>query len=181
MLKDNGKQRVVVEGNRRLATLLIVLDLPIADGLHFPDLRVTSSHRKALWEAPCFEVASREEVYRFLGFRHIGGIKTWSSEAKARYIYREVEDEVAKRLDEVFAAVSRRTGLDTGAIRTSYLAYALIHAARDKLGLDTTRLLAHDERRFGVWIRAMQSPDVRAHLGLADVTTYSDIQRSLRN
>lgn len=177
-LKGAKGKLTVVEGNRRLATLMILLQLPAAGDLAFPDIALSKAKKDVLSEVPCFTIKNREEVYRFLGFRHIGGIRTWSAEAKARYIYNEAVSESRAKSEDVFLAVSRRTGLEKGAVRTSCLAYALLMAARD-LGIDVARLQSHDERRFGVWTRAMSSTDIRAYLGIGDVSSFEDLAETV--
>lgn len=175
------ESRVVLEGNRRVATLKILLGLPEAGGLEFPDLDLPAKKKETLSTIPCFLVDQRNDVHAFLGFRHIGGIKGWSAEAKARYIYNQVRTLPAKNGDNAFDLISRRTGLEKQAVRQAYLAYALACEARDRGIAAAQKLFVHDERRFGVLVRLLVSKDVRQYLGLDSAGTAKEIEVSLRN
>ena len=90
---DETGTHSVLEGNRRLAALTILLRLDTAKALDLAfaiDPVPTAEQLGELREIPCFVVERPEDVHRFLGFRHIGGLKTWSAEAKARYLLAEV-------------------------------------------------------------------------------------------
>ena len=124
---------VVLEGNRRLAALKVLLQTPAADeaGLRF-DLEIGNELREQLALVPCY-VVGREEVRKYLGFRHIGGIKRWGPEAKARYVIDEVDR--ARTAGELrpFLAVARRVGSNTQSIRDSYIALLLLRHGRLEL------------------------------------------------
>ena len=78
---------VVVEGNRRLAALKILLfdwAQKAVDISNLPD--VGEEVRLRLNPVPVKEYASREEVIPYLGVRHIRGSKDWEALAKARYV-----------------------------------------------------------------------------------------------
>ena len=91
VLGANGEgKHVVVEGNRRLAALLAIHEHEVADEYPLPT-SPTAQQIGELQKIPCFVVDTREEVTQYLGFRHIGGLKQWSPEAKARYLILEVD------------------------------------------------------------------------------------------
>jgi hypothetical protein len=175
-----GRAYVVLEGNRRLAALLVLLqDDRARDGeLRFALEREPSEQEAAdLREIPCYVVPEREEVHRFLGFRHIGGIKTWSAEAKARYLFAEVEKISVEAGKDAFSAIGRRVGSNALGVRNSYVAFATLQAAASEFGIDTTYVLQH---RFGVWLRAMNSPELRSHVGLdPGATGYQEVTAAL--
>lgn len=84
---ENGRL-IVVEGNRRLAAVkLLNQEIP-------PPARrlnsVTQLRNDAVVappvELPCIEYSSRREVMRYLGYRHITGIKEWDALSKAKYL-----------------------------------------------------------------------------------------------
>jgi hypothetical protein len=174
---DNGAF-VVLEGNRRLAALKILLeddDAQEAELSFALDEELTREGRDELLELPALIVDDRSEVRKYLGFRHIGGIKTWSAEAKARYLADEVE-RVANS-DNPFLDVSRRVGSNVQGVRHAYIAISTLRYARDEFGIS---IAAIQHRRFGVWIRAMNSPDLREYIGLGDPRSYDEVRAALQ-
>ena len=115
-----GDGWTALEGNRRLAALKVLLREPVAQVAEVTarlDEPPDSATLDALREVPVYVVADREEVHKYLGFRHIGGIKTWSAEAKARYLRQETERAAARGLDQPFLEVARRVGSNSQGIR----------------------------------------------------------------
>ena len=80
-----GDGNVVIEGNRRLAAVKLLLHPDLAEevGAKVPSLAET--RRKALEELPVIR-ETREGAWRYLGFKHVNGPAKWSSYAKSRYI-----------------------------------------------------------------------------------------------
>ena len=173
--KAKSSKYIVLEGNRRLAAIMILRDLKVAEGLTF-DIEVNSSVRQRLEKVPCFKVSDRQEVYRYLGFRHIGGIKTWGAEAKARYIAREVARAVTSGSDQPFRDVARRVGSNSQGIRNNYIALTIMRHARDEFGINTKTL---QNERFTVWLRALNSGNIRAYIGFGDASGFREIETAL--
>ncbi len=167
---------IVLEGNRRLAALMIVLELPAADGHSFPGIELPGSRVETLSEVPCFAIASRAEVHAFLGFRHIGGTKTWEAEAKARYLLLEVDRAVSEGTGDPFREVGRRVGSNALGVRNPYIAIRILQSAREDFGLDSTFV---QQQRFGVWLRAMNSPEIRGFIGLGNPRTHEEIREAI--
>ena len=182
VLESDGEEgrAVVVEGNRRLATLLILLQEPVAQEtrLRFRlDEEPSAARLTELGEVPCYTVSSAEEVHSFLGFRHIGGLKTWLPEAKARYLLAEVERVVSTRgADGVFTAVGRTVGSNAQGVRNPYIALKILRYARSEFGIDSSYI---EENRFGVWHRCMNSPDLRTYIGIGNARTFDEIETAL--
>lgn len=178
---DQGKY-VVVEGNRRFATIQILLQTPAAidADLEFDyEVDPTPDQLGALEEVPCVIVTSDAEVRKFLGYRHIGGIKTWSAEAKARYLETEIEEAVAHGSTSPFKDVGKRVGTNALGVRGPYIALKTLKAARDDLGLrDVAKRVLRD--RFGVWNRLLNSAEVRTFIGLGDAMDFPTIQARLQ-
>ena len=76
----------VIEGNRRLAALkLLTGELPVPPGrTSVEDVCEGAIHRPR--KVPCLVFVHEDKIMRYLGFRHITGIKSWGSLQKARYI-----------------------------------------------------------------------------------------------
>src|SRR5581483_4346641 len=87
---DAGRY-VVVEGNRRLATLKLLLDEGARSAVdrreYWEEAAQAASPRSdQLDPVPTFEYQTREELVAYLGFRHVTGVVPWTAEAKARYV-----------------------------------------------------------------------------------------------
>ena len=81
---ENGKN-VVIEGNRRLAAVKLLLDPKLAQTLKVNVPTITEEAKGALRKLP-FVSDTRENAWRYLGFKHVNGPAKWSSYAKSRYI-----------------------------------------------------------------------------------------------
>jgi hypothetical protein len=111
---EEGGRRLVVEGNRRLAALMILLQLPPASDVGITRTQETSPSKESLdrlRHIPGVEVASREELSDYLGFRHISGLKVWTPEAKARWLYHQVEQAKQAGSTNPFYEIGRRGAL----------------------------------------------------------------------
>jgi hypothetical protein len=175
---DKRGRRSVLEGNRRLATLMILLGAPEAEGLSFQNIEPTRDDLKALSAVPCFQIPTRDEVHAYLGFRHIGGIKTWEPEAKARYLLIEIDKARRTGSDDPFKDVGRRVGSNALGVRNPYIALSVLRFAQEEWSLDS-KFVQHE--RFGVWQRSLNSPEIREYIGFGDARTYSEVQSALQD
>jgi hypothetical protein len=173
----DGDSFVALEGNRRLAAVKILLeddDAKEAELRFDLDEEMTEEVKASLLTLPVFVAPDRAAVRKYLGFRHIGGIKTWSSEAKARYLATEVE--LVKDEENPFLDVARRVGSNVQGVRHSYIAISVLRYAQAEFGIETSQV---QHRRFGVWVRAMNSPDLRDYIGLGDPRSYGEVRAGL--
>jgi hypothetical protein len=180
VLRDREDEFIVLEGNRRLATLMIVLQLPgaVDAGLEF-DLGIESEPegwRERLQAVPCHEVPTRDAVRRFLGFRHIGGMKPWSAQAKARYLHEEVLRSKEAGSDHPFRDVGRGVGSNSQGVRNAVYAYIVLLRGRDDAGIDIRYVM---DNRFGVWQRALNSVELRTFLGIGWPKRFDEVDAAL--
>lgn len=85
VIEDN-KQFIAIEGNRRLAAVKLIhkkYDEKIP--LHIIE-RITKELLDQTKTLPCIVVNSREESWKYIGFKHVNGPAKWGSYAKAKYI-----------------------------------------------------------------------------------------------
>ena len=173
---DGEGDYTVVEGNRRLAALKVLHGAPEAGDLRFLGIEPSPEQIEQLGEIPCFSISSRDEVHSYIGFRHIGGLKTWPPEAKARYLLSEVRKLVDTGATDPFRELARRVGSSAQAVRIPYLAIRILLYAREEFALEVAYVQEH---RFGVWRRCMSSADIRAYIGLDQARTYWEIEEAL--
>jgi hypothetical protein len=90
VLKINDEEYIAVEGNRRLSSLYL-LNNPHSATIKQKTVELLSEEAEAeghnIIDVPCVVFHSRKQTSRFLGFKHIVGVKNWSALEKARYIY----------------------------------------------------------------------------------------------
>ncbi len=109
--EEDGK-KVVIEGNRRLAAVNILLNRAIAESYatRIPD--IADEEKRALAQLPIV-IGSREGNWRYLGFKHVNGPAKWSSYAKAQYIadvHRKFKielEEIANQIGDTHKTVQR--------------------------------------------------------------------------
>lgn len=88
MAGDNGKF-IVLEGNRRLAALKLLLGIDLPKDFEMPSSisHILSSELiESIASIPVLEVSDRTEAWRFIGFKHVNGPAKWGSYAKAKYV-----------------------------------------------------------------------------------------------
>ena len=81
---EDGRN-IVIEGNRRLAAVKVLLGGGKNKDLGWAGPSLSQDARADLETLPTI-FSTREDAWRFLGFKHVNGPATWSSYAKASYI-----------------------------------------------------------------------------------------------
>jgi ParB-like nuclease domain len=109
--KESGKN-VVIEGNRRLAALNVLLHPHIAKANNWAIPEISEEILKSLEYVPVI-FQDREHSWRYLGYKHVNGPAKWSSFAKARYIaqvHREFDvtlEDIASQIGDGHKTVQR--------------------------------------------------------------------------
>ena len=109
--QESGKN-VVIEGNRRLAAVKLLLDPELAANLKISVPKITKQERRDLEELPAI-VDTRENAWRYLGFKHVNGPAKWSSYAKSQYIadvhrnYKVPLQDIARQIGDTHRTVQR--------------------------------------------------------------------------
>jgi len=85
IVATENKEKVVIEGNRRLAALKILLNPAIPQKYGWETPKISRKAKEDLEQVPGI-ASSRKDSWRYLGFKHVNGPAKWSSFAKAAYI-----------------------------------------------------------------------------------------------
>lgn len=172
--KENEDGRHTVwEGNRRLSALKIINRDDCPENIPEPLLQEASEHD--LSQVPVVFVDSYEDVKKFIGYRHISGLKTWPAEAKARFVTSAVKEAIAKGDSNPFKTVGKEIGSNASGVRGYYLAELTLEAAEDS-GADTS-VIRRD--RFGVWQRLWNSSGLRQFLDFPETKTAADLTEAI--
>lgn len=119
VLNKNGDKLVVLEGNRRLAAILLFLNDELVrktekvGGVSIDMPKINDRNKKSLKSISVFRVKSRENARDYIGFKHINGPAKWNSYAKAKFaaLWHEEEkvslEEIARRIGDRHDTVRR--------------------------------------------------------------------------
>jgi hypothetical protein len=163
---------VVVEGNRRLAAMLL-LAMPTKAPANLVEKwrEVARSAKSTVTEVPTLLYEDRSQITPYLGFRHITGVLAWRPYQKGRYIAHLVEDSKLS-----FVEISKLIGSKAKTVREHYVSYTLVRQARDSFNIDTSNA----EESFGVLRRALSDPNMREHIDLELDQSEKDLARPLK-
>lgn len=161
--EENGRN-VVIEGNRRLAAIKILLDgnlrrkLKLAD---FPSL--SSQDRKKIEKGlPAIVLAKREDIWKYLGFKHVHGPAKWSSYAKAQYIAM-----VHKKTKASLVEIAEQIGDQHQTVQRLYWALMVIEQA-EKSGVWKRDFSYKHQLSFSHLMTGLQYNGFRSFLNLRD-------------
>ncbi|MCT4615440.1 MAG: hypothetical protein N4A49_11260 [Marinifilaceae bacterium] len=85
--KDDVGKFIVVEGNRRLTAVKLLSNPELSVVKKDAIKRICEEAEHKPKEIPCLIFSEKEEILKYLGFRHITGIKSWRLLEKGRYLY----------------------------------------------------------------------------------------------
>lgn len=161
----NGRYRVI-EGNRRLAALkLLTGELPVPPGrTSVEDVCEGAAHRPL--DVPCLVFPHEDKIMRYLGFRHITGIKSWGSLQKARYI-KKMRDRFYTGMvgKEQMTALAREIGSRSDYVAQMLTALNLYERAEAKNFYDV-KGLDPQEIEFSVLSTAISYSNIATYIGL---------------
>jgi hypothetical protein len=152
---------VVVEGNRRLASLKMLHSAAkgqvsagiwksLADATPQPRLHALAT------KIPYMLMPDRASVKAYLGFRHVTGIKEWRPAEKAQFIADLIDHDKLS-----YEAVRKRIGSKLPTIRQNYIAYRLLMQMESASStVDTAKV----EERFSVLYLSLRAEGVRQYL-----------------
>jgi hypothetical protein len=124
---------IVVEGNRRLAAVKLLNGQLQAPRRKSRSVAMIVGEAKFTpTELPCIVYESRDLVLRYLGYRHITGIKEWDALSKARYLA-DLKDTFYATLpeEEQLRTIAKEIGSRSDAVGKLLTGLALFDAAED--------------------------------------------------
>ena len=158
------KTYTVVEGNRRLAAVQILLDGRKRRRTRTSDLpEISADRQRELRTLPTSVFPGRQHLWPFLGFKHVNGPREWDAFAKAEFVAM-VHEAYGIPVDEI----SRRIGDRFDTVQRIHLGYRLVRQAENEGVFHRTDRF--NEKRFyfsHLYTAADQRP-FRAFLGITE-------------
>ena len=109
--REAGKN-IVIEGNRRLAAVRVLLEPGIVDPGHVTIPKLSRDARESLSNLPVL-ISTRQDYWRQFAFKHVNGPAKWGSYARSRYIsdvhrkYGVPLDDMARQIGDTHRTVQR--------------------------------------------------------------------------
>lgn len=158
---DGSPGLIVVEGNRRLATLKLLQVYragEFAGKRKWGDIIASApgSRLDDLRTVPYLLADDRDDVLPYLGFRHVTGIKQWEPAEKAAFIAYMID---VKRMS--YDAVRRAIGSKTPTVRQHYIAHRILREmeeASESIAVEKVK------DRFSVLYLSLRAPGVQGFL-----------------
>ena len=127
--RENGKN-VVIEGNRRLAAVKLLLDPKIVENLSQNIPIISKDDKESLKELPVL-IDTREKSWRYLGFKHVNGPAKWTSYGKSKYIA-----DVHRQYGVPLAVIARQIGDTHKTVQRLYRGLMVIEQAERMKAFD---------------------------------------------
>jgi len=156
-LKDGSTTFTVVEGNRRVAAVKLLLDQGLRKKFSvrtWPELNEGVADN--LSRLPVIIYSQRNEVVPYLGVRHIIGIQKWDSYARASYISKMIKD------GQELSDIQQQIGDRRRSARKIYFCHRLIEEAEEQLDLDTEKAKSY----FSYLVLSTGQTPIREFLGI---------------
>ena len=165
--QDPKKRKyIVVEGNRRLTSVLLLCDQELRQRIGATDLPAISAERRSeLSVLPAIVYPSRESLWATVGFRHIKGIKPWNSFSKAKYVA-EVHETYGVSLEEI----AERIGDRHATVKRLYRGYKVLEQA-ESYGVFDKEDRARNRFYFSHLYTALDQKEFQDFLGVGPVTS----------
>jgi hypothetical protein len=152
---------VVVEGNRRLAAVRLLVDAGLRREVGATDLPAISAAAKKALETLPVVTCPRSEIWQYVGFKHVNGPQQWQSYSKARYIA-WVRNELRVPLDDI----AQRIGDQHSTVKRLYRAWMVLEQA-EKKGLFSKEDRAKKHFSFSHLYTGLDYPGIQKFLGLS--------------
>ncbi len=170
-IKKDSTHFTVVEGNRRLATAMILLDAARQQRLKIRSWpEASASVQEDLRILPAIVYPLRKDVLPYLGVRHITGNKKWESYAKARYIADMIRE--GHSVNEIEQQVGDRAQ----SVRKSAIAYHMLREATEELDWDIGRA----KKDFSLILLAIGQKNIKFYLGWSKAVPNVEQLKSMK-
>lgn len=157
----------VIEGNRRLTSLKILSDPDLASVQKNKIATVMSETTERPVSIPCIIFSTRDEITKYLGYRHVTGIKSWGVLAKARYLSSMFSDDGGKDFSTLCRDLAKSIGSRSDYVKKLLVAYKLYMHIED-LGFYKISNLNETTFHFNYLSDSLTKKNIREYIGLKE-------------
>ncbi len=169
LLKENAHY-LVIEGNRRIAAIKLIhyrdrYKIPIPSSI---ESKITKKLLDETENVPSIIVSSREEAWKFIGFKHVNGPAKWGSYAKAKYIA-EIHNDYQIPLNDI----ADQIGDTNKTAQKLYQGLMVLEQAKKQGVYDYMEDILSDRLYFSHLYTGIQRDGIRSFLNIKDAEEES--------
>jgi len=156
-LQRGDIEYIVIEGNRRLSTIKILLSDELRKELNIKDWpKIDRDIESDISILPVIVYSKREDVTPYMGVRHITGTKKWEPFSKATYI--------SDMVDRGFTIeqIKELVGDRGDSVRKFYLAFKIV----EKVEKETDMPVEDAKDNFSLLMNAIGQAPIKDYIGL---------------
>ena len=157
----------VIEGNRRLTSVKLLSDPGLATVQKNKISTVISETTERPTSIPCIVFTSRDQITKYLGYRHITGIKSWGVLAKARYLSGMFTSDGTANFTAQCRDLAKTIGSRSDYVKKLLVAYKLYEHVED-FGFYRIPDLNETTFHFNYLSDSLTKRNIREYIGLDD-------------
>ncbi|WP_417690246.1 hypothetical protein [Pseudidiomarina sp.] len=165
VIQSDAGEYTVVEGNRRLTSALLLSNPDLAN-LHKKKIeKVLNETLERPTDLPCIIFQSRSDINKYLGYRHVTGVKSWGILQKARYLSELKNELTSFSFHKQCRELAKSIGSRSDHVRKLLIAYGLYEMIEDNgffgiNGLDETTIY------FNYFSDSLSRDNIRRFIGI---------------
>jgi hypothetical protein len=179
VIKEPDGSHTVIEGNRRLTSTILLNDPDLAEIHKKKIATVISDTQERPVDLPCIVFSDRAEINKYLGYRHVTGVKSWGILQKARYLSQLLKEHPNITFSQQCKELAKSIGSKSDHVRKLLVAFQLYERIEDA-GFYKVKDLDETTIFFNYYADSLSRDAIRGFIGvdIKSDTPLADLNES---
>lgn len=165
VVQEGNGNYTVIEGNRRLTSAILLSDPQLAE-IHKKKIKqVIQETTERPQDVPCIIFTNREDINKYLGYRHVTGVKSWGILQKARYLTELQKGYTDIPFTKQFKELAKSIGSRSDHVRKLLIAYQIYEQIEDS-GFYKIKDLDETSIFFNYYADSLSRDSIRNFIGV---------------